>query len=95
MGMAAYKKNTGSDYPVPGAIKTSRKRSTGIVPLTDASNYLWYGTIEVGTPPKAFEGMIFPSAISKVAVLPRVLSSALRHWQQRPLSTSLELHIKL
>lgn len=64
MGMAAYKRNTGSDYPLSGATKTSRKRSTGSVPLTDASNYLWYGTIEVGTPPKAFEGMIFPFAFN-------------------------------
>ena len=52
--MAAHKKNTGSDYPIFGAIKTSRKRG---------SNFLWFGTIEVGTPPKAFEGMIFPSTI--------------------------------
>jgi cathepsin D len=59
--MRAYEKNTGKPHPLVGGIKTSRKRNTGRVPLTDVSNFLWYGSIEIGTPPNPFTGMTLSS----------------------------------
>ncbi|KAF8492841.1 acid protease [Russula emetica] len=44
-GMAAYERNTGSPHPL---------RDTGSVLLTDYDDYLWYGTISIGTPAKDF-----------------------------------------
>jgi Eukaryotic aspartyl protease len=57
--MDAYKQNTGQPHPLAGGIdfKTSNKRDTGRVPLTDYYADLWYGTISIGTPPKTFTGM--------------------------------------
>ena len=55
--MALYETNTGKAYPLSGGIKTSKKRSTGSVPLTDADSSLWFGTISIGTPPVQFTGM--------------------------------------
>jgi hypothetical protein len=66
--MEAYQKNTGMAHPLSGGIRTSHKRGTGSVPLTDDNGNLWYGTISVGTPPVSFTGMIFLSAVSKSVV---------------------------
>ena len=59
MGMAAYKKNTGTLHSLSSGIKTpeSRKRETGTIPLSNQSVSLWYGTISIGTPPVSFTGM--------------------------------------
>ncbi|KAI0299938.1 acid protease [Russula brevipes] len=53
-GMAAYEKNTGAPHPLSGGIKTSNKRNTGSDSLTDVSQFLWYGSLSIGTPPKPF-----------------------------------------
>jgi len=65
--MDAYQHNTGMAHPLAGSIKPSAgKRATGGVPLTDYYNVLWYGTIYVGTPQKAFKGMAFLSALQNL-----------------------------
>ena len=56
--MAAYERNTGSQHPLAGGIITSIKRSVGNVPLTNNDNFMWYGTISIGTPAKDFKGVI-------------------------------------
>ncbi|KAI0279434.1 acid protease [Russula aff. rugulosa BPL654] len=53
-GMAAYERNTGSQYPLAGGITTLSKRDTGSVSLIDYYADLWYGAISIGTPPKVF-----------------------------------------
>ena len=59
--MAAYERNTGRPHPLVGGIVTSSKRDTGSVSLTDNSNFMWYGTISIGSPPKTFTGAtLFP-----------------------------------
>jgi cathepsin D len=61
-GLATFQRNTGQPHPLAGGIKTSsKKRATGSVPLTDDENSLWYGSIEIGTPPKPFTGMTLSS----------------------------------
>jgi cathepsin D len=55
--MATYEANTGQSHPLSGGIKPTRKRGSGGVQLTDVQNYMWYGTIYVGTPPEKFTGM--------------------------------------
>ena len=55
--MAAYAANTGQSHPLSGGIKPTRKRGSGGDELTDFQNYMWYGTISVGTPPVEFTGM--------------------------------------
>jgi cathepsin D len=57
--MVAYQKNTGKQHPLSSGIKTSSKRAAGSDPLTDASNFLWYGTISIGTPAEEYTGMTF------------------------------------
>jgi hypothetical protein len=61
MGMAAYKKNTGSPHPLLGGINlnilSKRDTASGGVPLTDYYSALWYGTVYIGTPPVEFTGM--------------------------------------
>ena len=61
--MGAYEWNTGKQHLLAGGIKTSNKRATSSVPLTDYNDDLWYGTIFIGTPPKAFTGMILLSPV--------------------------------
>ncbi|KAJ7366117.1 acid protease [Mycena albidolilacea] len=45
-----------TNHPVPEKLTTTSKRATAPVtePLTDFQDDLWFGTIAVGTPPKAF-----------------------------------------
>ncbi|KAG1722912.1 acid protease [Suillus lakei] len=55
--MGAYERNTGSPHPLSGRsnVRSVAKRTTnGNVPLTNYDADLWYGEIEVGTPPKTF-----------------------------------------
>jgi cathepsin D len=59
--MDAFQKNTGKPHSLSGGIKKSSKRATGSVPLTDVSNILWYGSIEIGTPPQPFIGTTLSS----------------------------------
>jgi cathepsin D len=59
--MAAFQRNTGKPHPLAGGIKTSSKRATGSVTLTDDNSDLWYGSIEIGTPAVPFTGMILSS----------------------------------
>jgi cathepsin D len=60
--MDAYQRNTGKEHPLVRGIETSNFR-TGRVPLTDDNNFLWYGTISIGTPPKNFTGKISLSPV--------------------------------
>jgi len=53
-GMAIYEKNSGKPYPLSDGIKTSRKRGSGVVPLSTNQFYSWFGTISIGTPPQDF-----------------------------------------
>ena len=55
--MNAYEKNTGTPHPL-SAIKTSTKHATGGDPLTNSGEQLWYGSISIGTPRRAFTGVI-------------------------------------
>lgn len=59
--MVAYKRNTGDQHPLSSGIETSTwstgKRDTGSDMLTDYYDFLWYGNISVGTPPKDFTGV--------------------------------------
>ncbi|KAG1731659.1 aspartic peptidase domain-containing protein [Suillus paluster] len=55
--MRAYERNTGSPHPLSSHfnVRPVAKRATnGSVPLTNYNADLWYGSIEVGTPPKQF-----------------------------------------
>jgi hypothetical protein len=56
-GMAAYQRNTGGQHPLAGGIVTSSKRSVGGDPLIDDNAQLWFGTIDIGTPPVPFTGV--------------------------------------
>ncbi|KAN0101218.1 Merops: A01.UPA [Tylopilus felleus] len=47
-----YQKNTGT--PHPGALKGTQKRATGADALANDQNTLWYGSVDVGTPPVTF-----------------------------------------
>ena len=55
--MDTFEVNTGKPYPLASGIKTTRKRGSGGVWLTDYVNYMWYGAITIGTPPQDFTGM--------------------------------------
>jgi hypothetical protein len=61
--MAAYERNTGKSHPLAGGIKTSSKRATGNVPLTDYNAELWFGSLSVGTPPEKFTSMTLFSPV--------------------------------
>jgi cathepsin D len=61
--MAAYQRNTGSPHPLLGGITTSNKREVGSVQLVDDNDYLWYGTISIGSPPKDFLGVTLFSPV--------------------------------
>jgi cathepsin D len=61
-GFAAYERNMGTAHPLAAYISvppSTQKRQTGsgADALTDDSQVLWFGTIEVGTPPKQFTGV--------------------------------------
>jgi cathepsin D len=51
-----FKKNTGKEHPLTSLVNTSgiAKRATGSDALTDSSDVLWYGNIDVGTPPVTY-----------------------------------------
>ncbi|KAI0064447.1 acid protease [Artomyces pyxidatus] len=53
-GFATYQRNKGEVHSLASGIKNSVKRGTGSDTLTDDNAQLWYGTIEVGTPPVQF-----------------------------------------
>jgi cathepsin D len=65
--MAAFQRNTGQPHPLAGGIKTTSKRAAGGVSLTDASNFLWYGSIQIGTPAVTFTGMTLSSGEIRVS----------------------------
>ena len=64
-------------HPLTGGIETSNIRA-GRVPLIDDNNFLWYGTISIGTPPKNFTG--------------KTLLSPLQIWSSDPASCSVDLN---
>ncbi|KAF8553161.1 acid protease [Imleria badia] len=51
-GLNNFQRNTGA--PHPDASKGTQKRATGSDALTDDSDQLWYGNVDVGTPPVTF-----------------------------------------
>jgi len=53
-GIDAYERNTGRRHTLAGGIKTSNKRATSSLKLNNYNDDLWYGTISIGTPAKAF-----------------------------------------
>ena len=54
-GLANYERNTGNTHPLAKSFKSTKKRAdTGSDSLTDDSEELWYGEIEVGTPATKF-----------------------------------------
>jgi cathepsin D len=61
--MAAYERNTGKPHSLLGGIIALSKRNAGSVSLTDYSAELWYGSISIGKPPKAFTGVTLFSPI--------------------------------
>jgi len=54
---AAYEANTGEAHPLapPQDMNVTKRAKTGALPLTDASETLWYGNVAVGTPAKTFK----------------------------------------
>ncbi len=72
-GMGAYQRNTGKKHPLAGGIKTSNMRA-GSVPLIDDNNFLWYGNISIGTPPKNFTGKTSRSPVQNWSSDPVVFS---------------------
>jgi cathepsin D len=75
--MGAYQRNTGKQHPLASGIETSNMQA-GRVPLIDDSNFLWYGTISIGTPPKNFTG--------------KTLLSPVQNWSSDPVSYSVDLN---
>ena len=75
--MGAYQRNTGKQHPLAGGIKTLNM-PPGRVPLIDDNNFLWYGTISIGTPPRNFTG--------------KLLLSPVRNWSSDPVSYSVDLN---
>ena len=61
-GMDAYQRNTGKQHPLAVGIRTSSNQP-GKVPLVDFNNFLWYGNISIGTPPKTFTGKTLLSPV--------------------------------
>ena len=61
-GMDAYQRNTGRKHPLAVGINTSSNQ-LGKVPLVDFDNFLWYGNISIGTPPKTFTGKTLLSPV--------------------------------
>jgi cathepsin D len=55
--MEAYQRNTGTPHPLSSRfdVRSVAKRN-GNVPLVDYNADLWYGEIDVGTPPKKYTG---------------------------------------
>jgi cathepsin D len=93
-GMAAYEKNTGAPHPLSGGIKPSTKRNTGSDPLTDVSQFLWYGSLSIGTSGQPFTGMIFLFVQNKSSD-PGFIYSGLRHREQRSFCTLIELRFNM
>ena len=56
-GLDAHQENTGHPHLLSGGINHSRKRATGSNSLTGVDAALWFGEIQIGTPPKKFSGM--------------------------------------
>ncbi|KAH9175891.1 acid protease [Lactarius sanguifluus] len=59
VGFLNFMINTGETHPLADGLDLSHilalsKRATGSVPLVDDSSFLWYGTIQVGTPSESF-----------------------------------------
>ncbi|KAG0692280.1 aspartic peptidase domain-containing protein [Suillus ampliporus] len=55
--METYQRNTGSPHPLSSLFKirpVEKRVTNGNVPLINDDAELWYGSIEVGTPPKTF-----------------------------------------
>ncbi|KDQ17038.1 hypothetical protein BOTBODRAFT_30426 [Botryobasidium botryosum FD-172 SS1] len=50
---AAYERNTGVPHPLAPSQARKQAAPTGL-PLTDAQEVVWFGSISVGTPPKTF-----------------------------------------
>ena len=68
-GLAAYQKNTGTTHPNDQGASRLRlkrenskreKRASGSDPLTNDSDELWQGNIDVGTPAGTFAGKNLP-----------------------------------
>lgn len=55
-GFEAYRRNTGLTHPSSFLLKRSTKRDGDSIPLIDDNGHLWYGPIDVGTPPVTFTG---------------------------------------
>ncbi|KAG1723783.1 acid protease [Suillus paluster] len=55
--MKAYERNTGSPHPLSSRFNSrpvAKRATNGDVPLTNYNADLWYGSIEVGTPPETY-----------------------------------------
>ncbi|KAG1766736.1 acid protease [Suillus placidus] len=89
--MGAYRRNTGSPHPLSSRfdVRSVAKRTTnGSVPLVNYNADLWYGEIEVGTPPKPFT-VVFDTGSSDL-FLPSTTCSVgcARHTQYDPSASS-------
>lgn len=86
-GMTAFERNTGSPHPLVGGIVTSSKRDTGSDLLTDYYADLWYGTLSIGSPAKAFT-MDFDTGSSDLFIPLKNCSSCSGHEAYDPSASS-------
>jgi hypothetical protein len=85
MTMMAYERNTGHPHPLDTVSKASstdllKRASKGTIPLTNQGQYLWYGSLTIGTPPQDFTGRTLTS-VKSTALIIRHSSSGLRYGQ--------------
>jgi hypothetical protein len=65
-GLVAYEKNTGKPHPLSSGIETSsagKRDTTGSDMLTNYGNFLWFGTMSVGSPAVEFTGVALFSSV--------------------------------
>ncbi|KAG9310420.1 aspartic peptidase domain-containing protein [Chiua virens] len=91
-GLENFERNTGTIHP--SALEGRRKHGAG-VPLTDINHEEgWYGTIEVGTPPKRFTVLLDTGSSTSFIAEAQCGPSCDNHtrWDHKSSSTSRDLH---
>ncbi|KAI0253317.1 acid protease [Lactifluus subvellereus] len=92
-GMKMYENNRGIGHTLAAGFNSPGKSYTGSVPLIDNQAQLWFGEIEVGTPPKTFQ-VVFDTCSSDL-FLPsskcRLNCKGHKHYDPSASSTSKDL----